>query len=91
MPAGVDRVRFELQLEANDFPSYRVGLHDPATRQVLWRSGWTVPRASAEVSLPVVVPANLLAAQHYVLELTGRDAAGRAEVIGSYTVRVVRP
>jgi hypothetical protein len=37
------------------------------------------------------VPANLLAAQHYSLELTGRDAGGRAEVIGSYTVRVVQP
>jgi hypothetical protein len=88
----VDRVRFELQLEANDFPSYRVGLQDPATRRILWRSDWIVPRASADqVSLPVVVPANLLAAQHYSLELTGRDAGGRAEVIGSYTVRVVQP
>jgi hypothetical protein len=92
MPPGVDRVRFELQLEANDFPSYRVGLQDPATRRILWRSDWIVPRAPADqVSLPVVVPANLLAAQHYSLELTGRDAGGRAEVIGSYTVRVVQP
>jgi hypothetical protein len=92
MPPGVDRVRFELQLEANDFPSYRVGLQDPATRRILWRSDWIVPRAPADqVSLPVVVPANLLGAQHYSLELTGRDAGGRAEVIGSYTVRVVQP
>ena len=92
LPAGVDRVRFELQLEMNDFPSYRVGLQDPATRRILWRSDWIAPRASADqVSLPVVVPANLLAAQHYSLELTGRDAGGRAEVIGSYTVQVVRP
>jgi hypothetical protein len=92
VPAGVDRVRFELQLEANDFPSYRVGLQDPATSRILWRSDWMAPRGSADrISLPVIVPANLLAAQHYSLELSGRDAGGRAEVIGIYTVRVVQP
>ena len=48
IPAGVDRVRFELQLETNDFPSYRVGLKDPATNRILWRSDWIVPRSSAD-------------------------------------------
>ena len=89
VPVGADRVRFELQLEAHDFPSYRVGLQDPVTRQILWRSDWTVPRGSAnQVSVSVLVPAKLLAERHYSLELTGRDAGGRAEVIGIYTVRV---
>ena len=83
---------FELQLEANDFPSYRVGLKNPATNQILWRSDWIVPRTSADqASIPVVVPANLLGPQHYSLDLAGRGAGGRAEVIGSYTVRVVQP
>jgi hypothetical protein len=92
MPAGVDRVRFELQLEAHDFASYRVGLQDPATRQTLWRSDWIVPRASAnQVSVPVLVPARLLTPRHHSLELTGRDAGGRVEVIGIYAVRVVQP
>ena len=92
IPAGVDRVRFELQLETNDFPSYRVGLKDPATRsdsvaQRLDRSA--LVRGPGVV--PVVVPANLLGPQHYSLDLAGRDAGGRAEVIGSYTVQVVQP
>ena len=43
IPAGADRVRFELRLESNDFPSYRVGLKKPATDQMLWRSDWIVP------------------------------------------------
>jgi hypothetical protein len=91
VPAGVDRVRFELQLEANDFPSYRVGLKDPATNQILWRSDWIGPRSSADqVFIVVVVPANLLGPQHYSLDLAGRGAGGGAEVIGSYTVRVVQ-
>ncbi len=88
----MDRVRFELQLEANDFPSYRVGLKDPATNRVLWRSDWIAPRSSADqASILVVVPANLLGPQHYSLDLAGRGAGGRAEVIGSYTVQVVQP
>ena len=92
IPAGVDRVRFELQLEANDFPSYRVGLKDPATNQILWRSDWIAPRSSAgQVSISVVVPANLLGPQHYSFDLAGRGADGGAEVIGSYTVRIVQP
>lgn len=92
IPAGVDRVRFELQLEAQDFPSYRVGLKNPATNQTLWRSDWIAPRSSADqVSISVVVPANLLAPQHYSLDLAGRGASGGAEMIGSYTVRVVQP
>ena len=92
IPAGVDRVRFELQLEANDFPSYRVGLKVPATDRILWRSDWIVPRSSADqASILVVVPANLLGPQHYSLDLAGRGAGDRAEVIGSYTVQVVQP
>jgi len=90
IPAGVVRVRFDLQLEANDFPSYRVGLKDPSTNEILWRSDWIVPRSSADqVSISVVVPANLFGPQHYSLDLAGRGADGRAEVIGSYAVRVV--
>jgi hypothetical protein len=92
IPAGADRVRFELRLESNDFPSYRVGLKNPANNQILWRSDWVVPRPAADqVAVSVVIPANLLGPQHYSLDLTGRGADARAEVIGSYTVRIVQP
>ena len=92
MPADADRVRFELQLESNDFPRYRVGLKNPATNQILWRSDWIVPSSAADQgSVIALVPANLLGPQHYSLDLAGRDAGGREEVIGSYTVRIVQP
>ncbi len=92
IPAGADRVRFDLRLESNDFPSYRVALKHPATSHIPWRSDWIVSRPSADqASISVVVPAKLLRPQHYSLDLTGRDAGGRAEVIGSYTVRIVQP
>jgi hypothetical protein len=92
VPAAADRVRFELRLESNDFPRYQVELKDPATNNVLWRSGWIPPTASADLaSVSVVVPAKLLGPQHYSLDLAGRADGGGAEVIGSYTVRVERP
>jgi hypothetical protein len=37
----------------------------------------------------VSVPANLLKPQHYSLELTGRNAAGRSEVVSSYTFEIL--
>jgi hypothetical protein len=90
--AGANRVRFELRLESNDFQSYRVGLKNPATNQILWRSEWMLPTSSADqASVSVVVPANLLGPQHYSLDLAGRGDGGRAEVIGSYIVRIVQP
>jgi hypothetical protein len=92
IPAGANRVRFELLLDANDFLSYRVALTDPATNRTVWRSDWIAPRLSADqASVLAVVPANLLLPQHYSLDLAGRGAGSRAEVIGSYTVQVVQP
>jgi hypothetical protein len=89
---GVDRVRFELQLESNDFPRYRVGLKDPATNQIVWRSSWIAPGSAADpASVSVLVPAALLGPQRYSLDLTGRDAGDRDDVIGSYPVRIARP
>ena len=90
VPADADRVRFELQLESNDFPRYRVGLKDIATGRVVWRSDWM--QASADqASVSAVVPAALLRPQHYSLDLTGQVSTGREQVIGSYTVRIAEP
>ncbi len=92
IPAGADRVAFELRLESNDFPRYRVGLKNPANNQILWRSDWISPKSSDDQpSLSVMVPARLLGPQHYSLDLTGRGDDGRNEVIGSYTVQIVQP
>lgn len=90
IPAGAERVTFELRLDANDFPQYRLGLQDPATNRVVWRSGWVTPTTSGDqASLSVAVPAMLLRPQHYSFELAGRGGSGSAEIIGSYTFQVV--
>jgi hypothetical protein len=90
MPAVTDQLGFELRLEANDFPSYQVGLRDPAVNTVIWRSGWIAARSSAgQSSVRVGVPARALKPQHYSLDLSGRRPAGGTEVVGSYAFEIV--
>ncbi len=92
IPSDADRTGFELRLESNDFSRYQVGLKNPATNNILWRSDWIPARVSGDqASVFVVVPANLLGPQRYALELTGRGADGRLEIMGSYTVRIAEP
>jgi hypothetical protein len=89
LPAGTDRVSFELRLESNEFPRYEVALKDPATSQIVWRSGrLTSTLRGNDPAVIVLVPASVLKPQHYSLELIGRRAAGASEVVGSYTVRI---
>jgi hypothetical protein len=87
---GTGRVALELKLESDDFPRYQVGLQDPATNDIVWRSGWTAATSSADrPSVSVLVPASVLKTQHYSLQLTGRSAAGRDEVVGSYVFQIL--
>ena len=90
MPAVTDQLGFELRLEANDFPSYQVGLRDPAVNTVIWRSGWIAAKSSAgQSAVRVGVPARALKPQHYSLDLSGRRPAGGTEVVGSYAFEIV--
>lgn len=89
-PAGGRDVAIELQTEAVEFDRYRASLKDPATGRVVWRSAWAPANRSAETSsVAVTLPATLLKAQRYWLELSGRAARG-TEVVGSYVFAVER-
>jgi hypothetical protein len=90
IPPGTDRVALELRLESDDFPRYQAGLQDPATNEIVWRSGWLASKASADrASVSVLVPAGVLKTQHYSLQLTGRGEDGRDEVAGSYVFQIL--
>jgi hypothetical protein len=88
IPPGADHVTFALRLESNDFQQYEVGLEDPASNHVVWRSD-AIGAGSADptTTLSVVVPARVLKPQHYSLTVTGRRAS-RAEVVGSYAFQL---
>lgn len=98
---GVTRVTLQLQLEAPDFVRYAATLRESATNRVVWRGDrFAADMSGAQPMVPVAVPANLLKARAYVLELTGhgagdgtaRDgAADGGDVIGSYAFHITRP
>ena len=80
VPASAESIRLDLRLELNDFPRYQAALRDPATNQIVWRTGPVAAQANADApTVSVAIPAGLLKSQHYAVELSGRDAAGRAE------------
>ena len=88
---GADGVAFALLLESDDFPRYQVALKDPSNSQIIWRSErLAATPVNHAPAVSVVVPARLLKAQHYALELSGVHPAGGADVVGSYVVRIVQ-
>jgi hypothetical protein len=90
IPAGTDRVALELRLESADYSRYQIGLQDPATNDIVWRSGWIAAKPSADgPSISVFLPASVLKTQHYSLQLTGRGAGGSDEVVGSYVFQIL--
>ena len=91
LPAGADRVAFELRLEPNDDASrYEVALKDPATGRAVWRSERLAKTSSGdEASLVVVVPARALEPRHYVFHLNVPSSGGQTDVVGSYSFQVL--
>jgi len=90
-PPHADRVGFALRLDATEFNRYQVGLRDPTSNGVIWRSDWIGARSSADgASVEVAVPLALLKPQHYTLDLAGRSGGNAAHVIGSYAFEVTR-
>jgi hypothetical protein len=90
LAGGTDLVVLLLTLESDDFPAYRVSLNDSATNQIVWLSA-NLEAASGNSNKIVAVsfPAHLLKQRNYALELSGVSSKeGRAELIGSYPIRV---
>jgi len=86
---GARTVDIDLQLDVDRFPRYEVAVKDPATDRIVWRSEPLMPdRMRRPPALGVVLPASVLKAQHYSIELSARGADGSAEAVGSYAFRV---
>jgi hypothetical protein len=92
LPSGADRVSAELRFESNDYSRYQAALKESATGRIIWRSDVLTARTAGDTpAVSFIVPASLFEARHYVFELTGRNAAERAELIGSYPFLIARP
>ena len=88
VPAGTAIIAFNLELEVNDFTEYRVALRNPATTKILWESGKIKVAGNSNV-VHLRMPASVLKNQNYVLELLGLSPGNQAEVVGSYSFRVM--
>lgn len=86
IPADTDLINLRLQLETDDFPSYRAVLQNPADNQTLTQ---TRTRAKNKV-LNFQIPVGLLKSQIYSIEVSGVKPDGTTEIIGNYSFKVVR-
>lgn len=87
----IDYVAMVLQIESEDYKSYRVSLINRATGKNLWQSGAIKPKTSGENKrLNIRFPAKLLQPQIYSLEVSGVSPNGAIENISDYSFRVVR-
>ena len=90
VPAGAERMAFDLRLETNDFPRYQATLKDPGTDRAVWQSGWTAASVKRDSPVvPIAVPARALNPQHYTFELTGRTDTNRTDLVASYVFEVI--
>jgi hypothetical protein len=88
-PPSRGYVAVQLQLESNDFSTYRAGLKDLTTNRVVWTSSPLKARsADGTQVVSIGLRADLLKPQRYSLELSGLDARGVGTPLGSYIFRV---
>jgi hypothetical protein len=86
---GTSLVAAQLQLEAADYPAYRVSLIDPANDHTLWRSTNLKPGTKTK-AIKVTFHADLLKPQNYILRVAGISGRGDAEIVGDYPFKVVK-
>jgi hypothetical protein len=88
LPSDTDYLALTLKMEINDFPDYMAKLKDPATNELIWRSGNL--KADKDNLVEISVPATAFKSQNYFLELTGISKSGAAEVVSSYPFRIAK-
>jgi hypothetical protein len=91
IPPGSSRVALQLNLEPNDYQTYRAALVDQANHQTLWQSGkLRAGSANKGQAISVSFSAGLLKPQTYLVQVSGVSADGRNEVMSDYPFKVVK-
>lgn len=90
IPSGTRTLPLYLKMDVAAAPRYSVALRDPVTNRIVWRSAPLTPERTRAVPVVAVhLPAAMLKAQHYTLEMF-EVGAGTSEFAGSYAFEVVR-
>jgi hypothetical protein len=91
IPPGTGRVALQLNLEPNDYQTYRVALIDQFNHQTVWQSGQLRAEAADETkTLKLSFSSGVLKSQTYVMRVRGVSANGQTEVMSDYPFKVVK-
>jgi len=89
---GTRSVPLDLEFETAGSAAYDVALKDPATNRIIWRSS-PVPlnRDRRAPAISIGLPAALLRAQHYALDLFALHPGAAPDFVATYAFEVARP
>lgn len=87
--AGAE-VRLQLELEAADYPSYRVVVRTAEGREIWRQDGLTATRSPSGPSIVSTVPGGRLADDDYTVSVAGVTDAGDVDQVSGYTFRAQR-
>jgi hypothetical protein len=87
LPPGTQDVRLTLRLEPDEYSTYDVAIRDLASNVVVWRgTNISAQRMTEGKVLAATIPASTFRTGRYLVNAT---AGPRAEIVGSYPVKVV--
>lgn len=89
IPRNAASVRLLLQLETDEYRSYRAVLQTAEGNEVLVRDNLGSRMSNGQKTVALTVPATLLTRRDYLLTLSGVAPGGAIEKIGTYTFRIL--
>jgi hypothetical protein len=87
IPPKTDLVAMQLQLESDDYKTYRTVLQNQ-NGQTLRQSGKLKADGGTDKVLSVRFPAKLLKSGVYLVEVSGVSRDGKTEIVGNYSFRI---
>jgi hypothetical protein len=88
IPPGTNLAQLDLKMEPQDYPQYQLALQRVDGGKTWIQIAPKTESGAQSRSLRLIVPANVLRPDDYVLKLSGITAAGDLEDIGKYYFRV---
>lgn len=88
LPSGTDFVRFQAELERDEYPAYQASLQTVAGAEVWSQSGLKSQSTVSGRAVVITLPAGLLSNRDYVLALKGQTPAGALHSVADYSFRI---
>ena len=86
---GAKKVRLNIDLEANNYKSYRVALKRNDAAGYAWSGpAERVVVDPGKITLPVIIPTSTLIRAEYQLDVRGITSSGKSELVATYYFRV---